>query len=245
MLSWLDSAHRLSTKKTYSSAQLQFLEFCKIYSLIPLPASEQVLLRFLAFTQSNQRHLVAGRQGAPKASSLQVYMSAISSLHVMHGFDQPPINAPRVKLLIKSINQAGTCPDQKSPITYEMLVCMIEMLRGMYNYDMYKAALTLGFFGTLRGAEYAVKQCGNGNLQCPPLLIGHVSFGVCEGVKYLQLYLPRTKTRAHGMHKIIGCSGTSVCAVCSMEHYLSARSSCYPHDYLFRGSDGKVLHKAT
>lgn len=247
------SAHRPSTKRTYMSAQRQYLDFCNYYSLCALPATEQTILRFLAFTQSNQRKFVCGNTVSvkPKATTLSVYLSAVNSLHVLKGFKNPPISTPRIKLILKAIDEASSGPSQKAPITYELLHGMLSFIQNIPNALMWKAALTLGFFGTLRGAEYAIQydSTGNGALMCPPLLVSHISFGINQGVQYLHVFIPRSKTMPHGMSKVIGCSGTEVCAVCSMWQYLEFRSTTRgqlsPQDYLFRAVDGSVLDKAT
>ena len=70
----------VNTKRTYSSVQRQFIEFCERQNLLhdngsPLPASELTLLRFIGIISKNLQ-----------ASSMKVYLSAIRSFHLIYGF---------------------------------------------------------------------------------------------------------------------------------------------------------------
>ena len=42
------SGNQVSTQKTYSSTQKQYLEFCDHYTLCPVPATEEVLLFYVS-----------------------------------------------------------------------------------------------------------------------------------------------------------------------------------------------------
>ncbi len=64
--SLVQSGLRLNTNRTYNSAQQSYITFCSQFDLIPLPASERALLRYIAHMSYSV-----------KGSSLHVYMSAI------------------------------------------------------------------------------------------------------------------------------------------------------------------------
>ena len=77
-----------STIRNYSSAQRQFLNFCKQFGQVNpdksiLPASEKTILRFIA---------CAGRRLAA---------SPVSNLHLVFGFPNPSEGLPRVPLVVK------------------------------------------------------------------------------------------------------------------------------------------------
>ncbi len=91
---------RLSRKQTYSSAQRSFISFCNTFSLAPIPANEQTILWYIAYTQSK----------AIKASSLKVHLSAIRSLHILSGSIVPPTSIPTVNLILKAIYDNGPGP---------------------------------------------------------------------------------------------------------------------------------------
>ena len=71
---------RHRTHTTYSSAQKLYFRFCADHQLQPVPASEQQILRFIVY--AHQKSL------AP--STIQVYLSGVSSLHTLNGWEAPP-----------------------------------------------------------------------------------------------------------------------------------------------------------
>ena len=231
---------RLSTKQTYSSAQRSFISFCNNFSLAPIPASEQTILWYMAYTQSKPGFK------AIKASSLRVHLSAIRSLHVLSGSIVPPTCTPRVNLILKALSDNGPGPVQKLPITYPILHHLCSKLGYSHHTLVWHAVLTLGFFGGLRGAEYTLVPSPLGPL-CPPLLMNHISFGTIKGLNFMILTIPRSKTKPHGFQISIGCSGTPTCAVCSMHSYLrhrASRSPIPPNSHLFVLPNGSPLLKS-
>lgn len=218
-------AYRPNTKRTYTSAQKDYVEFCYGYGLQPVPASEQTILYYIAYTQARSEHKNIVGSGI-KASSLKVYLSAIRSMHIVAGYPEPPISAPRVKLVLKAIHDNGPPPSQQAPITYSLLKRMISTLGHEYHHVMWHAVWCLGFFGGLRGAEYTLHKTPDGQHLSVLLELKHVQYSSYP-IPHIRCDIPRTKTRPHGAVKVIGCSGTAVCAPCSLLEYLRLR-----HEYL-------------
>lgn len=228
----VNSGLRYNTRRTYSSAQQVYLNFCMQYSLIPVPAQEHQLLWFIAYC--NLKGLSAG--------SIHVYLSAIKSLHTLNGV-QLAVNTPRVKLALKSIFEAGNPPDSKFPITYPLLANMIHSFPQTYNHKVWTSILTLAFFGALRSSEYVWPPQASGD-KGP--LMSSVIFSVHNGLAYMTYKVSKSKTQPHGFSVYIGCSGTSVCAVCSMKQYLElrmAKQMVYHWDPLFQFDDSTILYK--
>ena len=72
-----------STRRTYGSAQRQYLSFCSHHHCTPIPSSEQLLCQFAA-------HLaVSGLQ----ASTIKCCFSAIRQLHIAQGVGDPGIGS--------------------------------------------------------------------------------------------------------------------------------------------------------
>ena len=210
-----------------------------------MPATEQTILLYIAFTQGRSEQ--NGGLSNLRASSLHVYLAAIRSLHVMNGYPLPPISTPRVQMALKAIEEAGTEPMRKSPITYELLSRICQSFSYDYNDKVWRAIFTLGFFGALRGAEYALDVAQSGVIMSTPLLLGQISFGEKDSSSFMTVKVRRSKTMPHGFTKVIGCTTTSVCAVCAMKAYLLTRRSIgllFPQSYVFQFSDGKVLTKS-
>lgn len=230
--------NRPSTRSTYSSAQKSFINFCNDYKLPWLPTSEQVILWYIAHLDT--RNITAG--------SMHVYLSAIRSLHVKSGMEVPPINSPRVKLALKAVHESNPPPLRKYPITYLLLCRMFDYLGFSFNDIMYKAALTLAFFGALRSDEYVAPDIIHSMSESVPLLVGHVSFGKDpSGLDFVAVKVERSKTTPHGFTLPIGCSLTSVCAVCTLREFLRFRymlGKCKLSDHVFVMESGVPLTKS-
>lgn len=232
---------RYNTHRTYSSAQQQYLRFCNQFSIVPLPANECTLLRYIAHLS-----LKPGNSGAGlAASSIQVYLSAIRSLHVMHGYPEPPSDAPRVVLALKAIAASGPPPNQKSPIDYQLL-CKILELVSPHDF-LWRSVLLLGFAAGLRSAEYTeVYDYKTRQVIVPAPVVGSIQFGYHGDQFFMSYTVAKSKTTIHPFTKYISCNQGSFCPVCSMYWYLQHRSSTglvQASDILFLLPNGKPLSK--
>ena len=99
------SGIRPSTRLVYDSVQKQYNSFCSNHGLEAIPATENTLLLYVAYLHIRRL----------KASSIRVYMSAIRSLHVEHGYGDPTEHALRVKLAIRAIEIDPPPPNSKAP----------------------------------------------------------------------------------------------------------------------------------
>ena len=225
---------RATTQNTYNSAQKSYLKFCNLYHLIPLPATEQMILWYIAFM--NLKKL--------SPSTIHVYLSALRSLHVMLEFTLPDVSTPRIKLALKSITEASPPPVQKHPITYSLLCNMFKITPSGIDGQMYRAALALGFFAALRSHEYLVSDSDINSIN---LSLAHISFAEEGGLKSMTLSIPKSKNTRHGFSVSVGCSLTDVCAVCCMKLYLKSRyafTSCKLSQPLFLDFQGVPLTKS-
>ncbi len=209
---------------------------------MPLPASESTIVRYLAFLSQK-----TGRSGLGLASStIQSHLSSLRSMHIYHGYDIPPVNTARVALIKKAISRSSAPPRQKSPIEYTLFCYMWDSLPNEYNSLVTRAIWALSFYATLRGAEYTLILGKNGTmLQAPPKLSA-VRFGVLLDKKYLIFSVPSSKTSVHPFYRLVGCSQTQVCSLCSMWSYLQARSRhayLEPDMPLFVWADGSIVQK--
>lgn len=228
------SGYRLNTQVTYNSVQKSYILFCQNYNLLPVPADEKTILMFLAYVTPR----VSGH-------SLNVYLSAIKSLHVLQGYVNSPTENPRVKLAVKGSILNSQPPSRKSPITYDIMVMISNILASDFNSIMYWSAMTLAFFGCLRAGEFTVPSTGP--IQWGFVLRVHdVKFGVEATGPYMSVVIGRTKQKPNGVTLYIGCSKSAVCAYCTMLHYLNIKrvhDTKYVHTPLFMSLEGTVLHK--
>ena len=91
-----------NTHRTYNSAQQRYLSFCEHYQLVGLPATEDVLLLYVAFLYD---------QGL-KGSSIRVYLAAVRSLHVYSNMIYPQ-DSLRLKLAVKGAVSQSAPPSRE------------------------------------------------------------------------------------------------------------------------------------
>jgi hypothetical protein len=233
----MDEALKTNTKRTYSSAQTRFLNFCVKFALLPMPVTEETLLLYIAFLFEE------GLSG----STIRVYLSAVRSMHVFAGKIYP-INLLRVKLSLKGAVRKTPLPTRKLPITISVLRKLIEQCSHRFDKLVMIAAMTLSFFGCLRLGEVCV----------PDLISFSSAAHLCLGditidsvAKSLQVFLKRSKTDVYnrGVTVFIGCSGDpECCAYCAMSSYLKLRVTLpggdNPDSPLFIIPGGKILLKS-
>ena len=223
---------RHSTHKTYLVGQRLYLQFCHDYSLQPLPTSDQLLLRFIAFAYSKKL----------SPSTISVYVSSVVSLHQLNGFPALKLSY-QVRLAQKAVADLGPSPIHRTPITLLLLQDIVSVLP-MEGYRLWCSVLSLAFFGALRGAEYSATFTTGGTI-CAPLLkhVAFIDLGNSLGIKFT---LPKTKTTNKPIFVHIGCSSKYLCAVCMLRLYLAERDAVlglHPESYLFMNSQGRPVTK--
>ena len=105
-----------STHKTYLSAEKRYLDFCRSFSIVPLPTSEGTLCYFVA---------CLGQQGLAH-TSIKTYLSGIRQLQIAHGFKDPAIDQmPRLRQILKGVKvehgKQGKPTKSRLPITPNIL----------------------------------------------------------------------------------------------------------------------------
>ena len=228
-----------STRRTYSSAQRKFLEFCHWSQSVhpngsPLPASEWTLMLFAS-------HL----SNTIKASSIKVYLAAIRSLHLENGFPNPLANCLRLERVIRGIKRCqGTSKRERLPVT----VAVLSRIREILNFQCYDdillwAACCTGFFGFLRSGEFTTQ---NAKFDARVhLTLDDVQIDRHENPKVVFLRVKCSKTdpfrKGHTIR--LGVSGNIICPVRSLLRYLHMRGG--DPGPLFRHTNGLPLTRAT
>ena len=113
---YLTNALSSNTKRTYSSAQRLFIDFCSTHGFLhdngsPCPASELTILRFIGHTGQSRQ-----------ASTFRVYLAAIRALHVQLGYADPFLNQPRIPLVIKGLRRSQSFHKTKDKLPVTALV---------------------------------------------------------------------------------------------------------------------------
>jgi hypothetical protein len=200
-----------NTHRTYSSAQRKYLNFCELYHFESLPASEDVLLLYVAFLFD---------QGL-KGSTIRVYLAAIRSLHVYSNCVYPQ-ESLRLKLAVKGAVSQSAPPTRKLPITIDILTRMLSVISARFDYKLIAAAMCFGFFGCFRCSEFCLPEGVQFSVK-DHLCLGDVVVNHSE--KMLSVFLKKSKsdTFSSGVTVFIGCSGGPVCAYCTLVSYLGSK----------------------
>ena len=144
----------MNTQRTYSSAQKRFIRFCEDHGFLrangsPCPTSELTILRFVG-------HL----SETCKASSIKVYLAAIRSLHIFHGFQDPLVGCLRIPLVIRGLRRMNPVHEnRKMPITPSVL-CSIKAELDFSKYDdiLLWAVCCTAFFRFFRASGYTASK---------------------------------------------------------------------------------------
>lgn len=228
-----------STRRTYSSAQRKFLEFCHWSQSAhsngsPLPASEWTLMLFVS-------HL----SRTIKASSIKVYLAAVRSLHIENGFPNPLSNCLRLERVIRGIKRSqGISKRERLPVTVTVLLRIREKLNFQcYDDILLWAACCTGFFGFLRSGEFTTPSAKfDARVH---LAVDDVRIDRHENPKVIFLRIKCSKTDPFRQgHTIrLGLSGNRICPVRSLLRYLHVRGG--DPGPLFRHTNGLPLTRAT
>ncbi len=221
-----------STTRTYSSIQRKYFTFCQKYGLIPLPASEMHILRFIAYISETVSF-----------NSMQVYLAAIRALHVYQNLPVPLLTTPRIQLALKSLSHHAPEVKQALPITFAIMQGFRSLLAHTMEDMSLWTCMTVLFFGCRRAGEIAPSN--------EQMSMGFKYPRVCDlafspNPPAAILTISRTKTQPKGFTLVLGCSGSDICPYCALVKYLSARgitdTQVNPGP-LFVLNDGSPLNK--
>ena len=134
-----------SSSQTYKAAQKMFREFCAACGMRPLPASEQLLILFVANLSTRVCH-----------STARTYLAAVRHLHISEGHGDPLKGCLQLELVLKGFKRwKPRSQDQRLPITPWILQKIkAVVLQNPHEYDniLFWAACCLGFFAFLRSS---------------------------------------------------------------------------------------------
>lgn len=183
-----------STHRTYSSAQKKYLNFCKKYDLVSVPADEETLTCFVAFLYLD----------GLKGSSIRVYLSAVRSLHIWEGYNNP-LGGPRLGMVVRGAMVCSDPPDRKLPITFDILSELCSKAKKWDGSLMLISAMTLAFFGCMRAGELCVN---DNDIFNTTVHLCREDVTINEKEKSFSLFLKASKTDRlrNGVTIHVGCS---------------------------------------
>ena len=180
----------------YESGQRRFISFCSQFSLNPLPVSEAVLCRFVAFHAAS--NITYG--------SVRSYLSAVRHFYIMNNLPDPSLSSfPRLEYVLKGLRRKSVLRPRpkRLPITPELLrrIHAVWSSRSLaQDKFMLWAAFCLGFFGFLRAGEFTCPS--QAALSSEMLMVGDVVIDSHENPSHMMIRLKRSKTDPFGWWNI-------------------------------------------
>ena len=210
-----------SSRRTYSSSERAYFDFCDQRGVCPLPATDVVLSYYAA-------HLTHSLQ----PSSVRVYISAIKNLHHELGMQFPSGPTTLLSRVMKGLSRLPEVSRTRLPITVPLLrqLChrlSITSLWPVQDTVLLKAAFSVAFHGFFR---------------CGELSSGLLLSDVEIHSESLSIRLRSSKTDSKGTTVVIGSStDTAICPLELMNKYLEIRGLADGPLFLFK--NGTTLTK--
>ena len=206
-----------STACSYSSAQQRYQLFCVRFSLPPLPATEHVLILFVAELAQSVCH-----------ATIHSYLSAVRNLHTIEGYQDPVAGSTRLEMVLRGVQRAKAHPGKmKLPVTPLILHRIREDLQGGHEKEdarMLRAACCLAFFCFMRVAEFTIDRAGQfyARVHLTPY---DISLDSQERPTLTQVRIKSSKTdQFHmGTSVFLAATGTGLCPVSAVLCYLAER----------------------
>ena len=136
-----------SSRRTYSTSEQSYYDFCSLHQVSPLPGTDTTLSYFAA-------HLSASLQ----PTSARTYMAAVQNLHLELGSGYPSGPTTLLSRVMRGIHRLPSGERTRLPISMPLLrkLCHrvnVPQFRSPHDKAMLHAAITLGFYGFLRCRE--------------------------------------------------------------------------------------------
>ena len=222
-----------STQRAYTSAQASYSRFCQMLGVPTCPASEQVLLLYVADMSQRVCH-----------GTIRSYLSAVRHLHLSRGLADPLLGTTRLELALKGLRRRKPrARDARLPIT-PLVLSILESTRAK-NPDTYEqlliwAACCLGFFAFMWSGELTIP-AGTAFNPTRHLTPRDIAIDNWQQPSALQVHLKASKTdpTRQGVDPFIGRTYNALCPVVAMLKYLAIRGCS--EGPLFRLQDGSPL----
>ena len=230
-----------STKKTYKAAEKRYLDFCKSFSITPLPTSENILCYYTA---------CLGQQGLSH-NTIKTYLSGVRQIQIGYGYPDPTIDhMPRLRQILKGVKveagKSGKPTHSRLPITPSILRKMKRAWfagsHSPYNQSMLWAAAVTTFFSFCRSGEITIPHEGAYD-PTAHLSFSDVAVNDAKTPSVISILIKQSKTDQgrEGTRVVIGKTGDDLCPVSALLSYLSLRGS--NPGPLFRWQNGTALTK--
>lgn len=209
-----------STAAAYRSGMRQYLSFCTCFKLTPLPVSQAVLCRFVAWLHT--------RNLSP--SSTQQYLSAVRYYQIMVGGPDPSLSdMPQLHYILTAVRRTQPIHTRPSrlPVTPDVLTQLYTTWSSppvSPDAHMLWAACCLGFFAFLRSGEFT---CPSLAAYSPAMLSPRdiqVDDHANPTCVFVTLRSSKTDIFGRGQTLCIGSTGNHLCPVAALLSYLALQT---------------------
>jgi hypothetical protein len=217
---YIDFSVAASTKQTYSAGEKRFISFVNLYRPQGehlLPASEETLIKFSAYLAKSIKH-----------SSIKIYLAEVRHFHIRNGFSLDCQKMLRLQLVLRGIKRSqGDKVRVRLPITIHHLKLfhMMLALPVTTNFDsiMFRAAITLAFFGFLWLGELTCNSKCNGDTHLMPEDVVFSNEIQPTAAMFIRIKESKTDPFRVGHTITIGGTNTPLCPVLAMKQYRPIR----------------------
>ena len=191
------------------------MKFCQAISKPPLPATEKILVLFVAHLSKSVCH-----------STVRAYLSAVRYLHLSKGLPDPLSNTVQLELVLKGIKRKNPAKQDKrlpiTPMTLENIWKVILRAPTEYTNFLMWAACCLGYFAFLRGGEFTVNGPFDPQMH---LEVGDVAVDDYQAPTMLSIFLKQSKTDQEkaGVRLFVGRTHQVICPVTVVLSYMAVR----------------------
>ena len=185
----------------------------------PLPASEQLLVLFVADLSQRVSY-----------STIRTYLAGIRHLHISEGVGNPLNGKLKLDLLLRGVKRSKpTRPNSRLPVTPMILRLIRKVLTENPNDEdniMFWAACCLGFSAFLRSGEFTVKSAQSFDPQWD-LTPRDIAVDSIERPTRMYVTIKGSKTdqTRQGITLVVGRTGNDLCPLAAMLPYLVLRGN--------------------
>ena len=211
----------VSTQRSYRCGQNKFLRFCEAGGFQAVPATEDIICRFVAhMAESGLRH-----------RTIKAYLSAVRHLHIAEGAKDPfDPGFPRLQYTLQGVKRAeaekGMEVRQRLPISPDILrkIKVVWESEPQPGTVMLWAACCLGFFGFLRSGEMTVPADSSYD-PAAHLSFADVAVDNLANPEVIRVFIKQSKTDPFrkGIHLFMGRTRSDICPVKALLNYLVLR----------------------
>ncbi|KAF8586659.1 hypothetical protein K439DRAFT_1340540 [Ramaria rubella] len=205
-----------NTLKNYTAGLIHFTKFCNDF-LVPeparMPASESLLAAFVSTRGA----------GSVSEGTIRSWIKGLKLWHRING--TPWMGGPELKRAIEGANTfapSSSCHNKRDPVTFEHIKALQTNLNLNDSFDIAVFAVaTITFWSCCHLGELLIDSGFNPSRNVSRSTAINHSIAT-NGVKFISIHIPHTKTKPYSDNIILTNSGCSCSPTSAFTHHFSA-----------------------